>query len=183
MTSKRLPIVLAVLALLGWVRNSSAADTDLVASSERTVAQYKATDPGLGRLFEKSAGFAVFPNITKGGFVVGGAAGDGVVFSHGQAIGKVNLAQASIGAQIGGQTYSELIFFENENVLSRFKTSDLTFSAQVSAVALQSGVSQNAKYTDGVIVITAAKGGLMAEASVGGQKFRYEPFAKPIPTG
>jgi lipid-binding SYLF domain-containing protein len=113
--------------------------------------------------------------------VVGGAAGDGVVFSNGKAIGKVNLSQASFGAQIGGQTYSELIVFQNEETLTRFKTSDMTFSAQVSAVALQSGVSQNAKYTDGVMVITAAKGGLMAEAAVGGQKFHFKPFAEPLP--
>ena len=82
----------------------------------------------------------------------------------------------TIGAQVGGQTYREVIFFENEEAIERMKQSKMEFSSQVSAVAVKSGVSKNAKYTDGVSVFTQDLAGLMAEATVGGQKFKYTAF-------
>ncbi len=181
----RAAVFLAVGAVvLGFGPRAWAAhDEDLLTGAKETLGQYKATDPGLGVVLGDSAGYAVFPNVSKGGLVVGGAAGDGVVFSHGKAIGKVNLSQVTVGAQIGGQTYSQLIVFHDRLPLDELKANHLTFNAQVSAVALESGVSENAKYTNGVMVITASKGGFMAEASVGGQKFKYEPFDHPIPVG
>jgi lipid-binding SYLF domain-containing protein len=83
----------------------------------------------------------------------------------------------TVGAQVGGQEYSEVIFFQTPQVLADFKKGKSAFSAQASAVALTSGASANAKYQNGVAIFTATKGGLMAEASVGGQKFSFEPFA------
>ena len=150
---------------------------DHVANANKTVAVYKKTDPGLATFFEKAAGYAVFPGIGKGGAGLGGAYGTGILFEKGKATGKTTLTQVTVGLQLGGQTYSEIIFFETEESLAEFKGSNFAFSAQASAIALKSGVSVNAKYKDGVAVFTATKGGLMYEASVGGQKFTFVPFA------
>jgi lipid-binding SYLF domain-containing protein len=140
-----------------------------------TIAQFKAKDPSLANLFNTAQGYAVFPTVGKGGLVVGGAYGRGQLFEQGKMIGYVDLSQATIGAQIGGQSYSEIIFFENAQVLDSFKKGQFEFAAQASAVAVASGAGANAKYTNGVMVFTLGEKGLMAEASVGGQKFDYQP--------
>ena len=125
-------------------------------------------------LFEKSYGYVIFPNVGKGAVVVGGAAGSGAAYEHGKQIGIAKLTQVSVGFQFGGQAYREVIFFENKDAMDRFKENRIELSAQVSAVAAASGASANAKYVEGVMVFTMQKGGLMYEASVGGQKFKFE---------
>jgi lipid-binding SYLF domain-containing protein len=117
----------------------------------------------------------VFPSIAKGAIGIGGAHGKGQVFEKGKLIGEASVSQVTIGFQLGGQVYSEVIFFENKDTLESFKKSELAFSAQVSAVAAAEGASANAKYQLGVAVFTLAKGGLMYEASIGGQKFKFKP--------
>ncbi len=159
---------------------SSEGKAELTAKSENAVAAAKKTDPGLQKFFDTAAGYAVFPSVGKGGVGVGAAYGRGEVFERGgKLIGYTTLTQASIGLQLGGQTYTELIFFEDKAALDRFKAGNFTFAAQVSAVALKSGASANAKYASGVAVFTMGETGLMYEASVGGQKFTYEPVATP----
>jgi lipid-binding SYLF domain-containing protein len=133
------------------------------------------SDPGLKKFFDEAVGYAVFPTVGKGAVGLGGAYGRGELYEAGQLAGYCTLTQASIGLALGGQAYSELIFFETHAALDRFKTGNFTFAAQASAVALKSGASANAKYTDGVAVFTMAGAGLMYEASIGGQKFSYEP--------
>ena len=96
---------------------------------------------------------------------------------NGKAVGKTTLSQVTVGAQVGGQAYYEVIYFETAEALASFKKGEWTMAAQVSAVALKSGASANAKYKDGVAVFTLTKAGAMAEASVGGQKFSYEPIS------
>jgi lipid-binding SYLF domain-containing protein len=167
------------LALLLVSRAALAADTELIEDARATIETFKKTDPMLEKFFTSSAGYVVFPTIGKGAFVVGGAGGHGVLFVKGQPVGKASLGQATVGLQIGGQSYSEIIFFENASALNDFKRGNLALAAQTSAVALAAGRAANANYERGVAVFTASKGGLMAEASVGGQKFGYEPFAKP----
>jgi lipid-binding SYLF domain-containing protein len=115
----------------------------------------------------------------KGAIGVGGAYGRGEVWEGGKLVGYSTLTQASIGLALGGQSYTELIFFENKAALDRFKSGGFAFAAQASAVALKSGVSANAKYSDGVAVFTMGQTGLMYEASVGGQKFSFQPIATP----
>ncbi|MHC4677185.1 MAG: lipid-binding SYLF domain-containing protein [Planctomycetota bacterium] len=133
------------------------------------------SDPGLKKFFDEAAGYAVFPTVGKGAVGVGGAYGRGALYEGGQLEGYCTLTQASIGLALGGQAYTELIFFETKAALDRFKTGNFAFAAQASAVALKSGASANAKYTDGVAVFTMGEAGLMYEASIGGQKFSYEP--------
>ena len=132
------------------------------------------TDPGFKRFLDRAYGYAVFPTAGKGGLIVGGAYGHGEVFEQGMKIGYAEITQATVGAQIGGQQFTEVIAFENKNAMEKFKAGKFAFSAQVSAVALKSGASENAKYADGVAVFTATRGGLMAEAAIGGQKFAYQ---------
>ena len=166
-------VVVAPLALGGLSRAFGA---DHVSDATKTVGVYKKADPGLATFFDTAAGYAVFSGVGKGGAGIGGAYGKGILFEKGKAVGKTTLTQVTVGLQLGGQTYSEIIFFETEKALAEFKGSNFAFSAQASAVALKSGASANAKYRDGVAVFTATKAGLMFEASVGGQKFTYESF-------
>lgn len=144
----------------------------------QTIELFKTTDPQLGKLFQSSVGYAIFPSVGKGAFIVGGAAGTGCLYQGGAIIGQAKLVQATIGLQLGGQSYAEVIFFQNDDVIAAFKRNSFEMSAQVSAVAAASGASANAKYRQGVLVFTVAKGGLMYEASVGGQKFTFKPLAK-----
>jgi lipid-binding SYLF domain-containing protein len=158
----------------------AATDYQLVADAQRTLSTYKQTDPGIRSFIEGSAGYVVFPSVLKGGVGIGGAHGDGIVFERGVPVGRASLTQVSVGAQLGGQEYSEVIFFETPAALAQFKRNQFTFSAQASAVALKSGAAANARFKDNVAVFTAAKGGLMFEASLGGQRFKFESFAAPV---
>ncbi len=140
------------------------------------------TDPGLQKFFDTSAGYAVFPRVGKGAFVAGGAFGRGELFQEGRKVGYCSLTQATVGLAAGGQEYTEIIFFETPEAVNKFKAGDLTFSAQASAVALKTGASANAKYTNNVLVFTLGQAGLMVEASIGGQKFSFEPLGAVPPT-
>ena len=139
-----------------------------------TMSRFKAEDPSIQKLFDDAAGYAVFPSVGKGAIGVGGAYGRGELFEYGHVTGFCDMSQATIGFQLGGQAYSELIFFETANALTRFRRGNFAFAAQASAVAATAGASTTADYESGVIVFTMAKGGLMYEASVGGQKFNFE---------
>jgi lipid-binding SYLF domain-containing protein len=171
-----------VLLILGLFTRAAAAQTmDVtkdVKEAQETIAVFKKADPSLSRFFDNAIGYAVFPTVSKGAIGVGGATGSGVVFEKGKAIGKASLTQVTVGAQLGGQTYSEVIFFETPPAFTDFKKGTLALAAQLSAVAASADASKNVKYQDGVAVFTIGKGGLMAEASVGGQKFGFEPFEK-----
>jgi lipid-binding SYLF domain-containing protein len=146
----------------------------IIADSNSSKSEFITTDPLMKSIFDNAVGYVIFPNVGKGGIGVGGAAGNGTVYEGGKLIGMAKLSQVSIGFQAGGQAYREVVFFESKEALQRFKDSKFEFAAQVSAVAVKTGASGNAKYTNGVMVFTMQKGGLMYEASVGGQKFKYE---------
>jgi lipid-binding SYLF domain-containing protein len=154
---------------------SEESKAELNANSQAKIKLARETDPGLQKFFDSAAGYAVFPTVGKGAIGLGGAYGKGQLYEGGKPAGYCSLTQASIGLQLGGQSYTELIFFETKAALNNFKSGNFSFAAQVSAVALKSGVSANAKYADGVAVFTMGEAGLMYEASVGGQKFSYTP--------
>lgn len=171
-------ILLSMSAMLFFSLQLSAQSRQdkIFQNSEEARAAFIKTDPSMSTLFTNSYGYVIFPNVGKGAFIVGGAGANGAVYQNGREIGTAKLRQVSIGLQAGGQTYREVIFFENEEAMDRFKANKIEFSGQVSAVAAKSGASANAKYTDGVQVFTEQKNGLMVEASVGGQKFSYKPI-------
>ena len=177
------PILLIMLPFIqvqaGW--NPSAeekAEQQNVKNTKvaETLARFKNKDPSLKTFFKKAYGFAVFPTVGKGGIGIGGAYGSGEVFKKGRLIGKTSISQLTIGFQLGGQAYSELIFFKDKKTLDDFTSGNFEFSAQVSAVAVTAGASADVDYNNGVAIFTMAKGGLMYEASVGGQKFSFEPI-------
>jgi len=143
-------------------------------AAREVIAKFKLKDSSLEVFFKTAAGWAVFPTIAKGGFIIGGARGDGVVYQNDEVIGYTVVTQGTIGLQIGGQTYSEIVFFEDTAALNHFKAGNAEFSAQVSAVAVTAGASANAGYAEGVAIFTMAKGGAMLEASIGGQGFSFE---------
>jgi len=166
----------SVIFFAGPASAQSGKDMSLIEDCNKAKAEFIQTDALLSKLFEGAAGYVIFPNVGKGAVGVGGASGNGIVYEKGKMIGKAKMSQVSVGFQFGGQAYRELIFFENQETLDRFKKNKVEFSAQASAVAATAGASANAKYSDGVMIYTQQKGGLMYEASVGGQKFKFTKF-------
>jgi lipid-binding SYLF domain-containing protein len=151
-------------------------EKELIEDSKEAQTGFIGSDSLMQSLFANAYGYVIFPNIGKGAIGIGGAAGNGIVFEKGTPVGSAKMKQVSIGFQLGGQVYREVIFFENVEALDRFKQEKFEFAAQASAVAATKGASANVKYRDGVMVFTQEKKGLMYEASVGGQKFNYTAF-------
>lgn len=148
------------------------------ASVAEAVANFKNSDPSMQVFFDKAQGYAIFPTVGKGGIGIGGAYGKGEVYERERLVGKTSLTQVTVGFQLGGQAYSEIIFFKDKAALDHFKQGKFELGAQASAVAVTAGVSADAAYNNGVAIFTLAKGGLMYEASVGGQKFSYKPIGQ-----
>jgi lipid-binding SYLF domain-containing protein len=147
-----------------------------VDEANEAINNFKDTNSEIEKFFDSAYGYAVFPGIGKGGLGIGGAAGKGTIYQGGAPVADTKMTQLTVGLQAGGQKYAEVIFFEDENAYNRFISDKFEFAAQVSAVALKSGVSLDAKYTDGMLVFTIPIGGLMYEASIGGQKFKTEMY-------
>ena len=144
----------------------------LLTESVTALKRMSAEDPGVSALVKRGAGYALFPTVTKGGLVVGGARGQGVLYEQGRHTAYCDLTQATVGAQVGGQTFSELLVFENRAALDRFKAGQLAFAADASAVALQRGVaSADIPFVEGISVVVSPLSGAMVEAAVGGQQF------------
>jgi lipid-binding SYLF domain-containing protein len=141
----------------------------------KAILSIKQADPGIEAFFDNAAGYAVFPSVGKGGIVVGGAYGKGLVIVGDRVDGRTTMTQATVGLQLGGQVYSQFIFFKDEAAIENFRRGNFEFGAQASAVAATKGASADTSYDKGVAVFTNASGGLMVEGSVGGQKFTYEP--------
>ena len=145
------------------------------AAVEETIAKFREADSSMKVFFEKAYGYVVFPGVGKGGFIIGGGHGTGWVYEQGNHIGRATVTQLTVGAQIGGQSYREIIFFKDKKTLDDFKKGNVELSAQASAIIVKQGASKDASYDNGVDVFTMPKKGAMAEASVGGQKFKYTP--------
>jgi lipid-binding SYLF domain-containing protein len=170
-----LPTLVLVVAAAAMPTRAPAQSDQQVAE---TIAKFEQGDPGMQAWFREAYGYAVFPGVGKGGIGIGGARGSGLVYERGKRIGKVTLTQVTIGFQLGGQAFSEVIFFKDKTALDDFTRGNFEFDAGVSAVALTAGASRDLAYSKGVAVMTATKGGLMYEASVGGQKFDYKAEGK-----
>jgi lipid-binding SYLF domain-containing protein len=174
-----LALVLSALPLAGVGCSAPRASGNKLVTLQTNVAaaidDFVEEDPGIQAWFDESYGYAIFPSVGKGGIGVGGAYGSGLVYEQSRLIGTTALTQATIGFQLGGQSYQQVIFFENKRSLDRFTGGNFEFAAQVSAVALTAGASADADFRDGMAIFTMENGGLMYEASVGGQKFSFRP--------
>ena len=131
-------------------------------------------DPSLEGTVNENYAHAIFPSVGKGAVGVGGSYGRGEVYKGDKFIGYADVSQGSVGVSLGGQTFAELIIFKDEKALSTFTDNKFTFSADASAVALKEGAAKTAKFTNGVAVVTQPKGGLMFDASIGGQQFTFK---------
>jgi lipid-binding SYLF domain-containing protein len=167
----RLTALLVAAGLLCITAVSSAEDVASV------IKKFKEKDPGMAKVFADAYGYVVFPTVGKGAIGIGGAHGKGEVYERGTLIGKSTLNQVTVGFQLGGQSYSEVIFFKDKTALDDFRRGNFELSAQASAIALTASVSKELAYNKGVAIVTMGKGGLMYEASVGGQKFSYKPIS------
>jgi lipid-binding SYLF domain-containing protein len=133
----------------------------------------KKKDPAMVKWFDTAYAYAVFPRVGKGGIGIGGAHGKGLVIRNEVTVGYTSLSQVTLGFQLGGQVYAQYIMFKDKTAFDHFTRGNFEMGAQVSAVAITLGASADANYDGGVAVFTIAEGGLMYEASIGGQKFRY----------
>ena len=167
-------LVAGILMTITGVAQSDAKKEEIVADAKAAKAEFIKADAKMSGLFSKAYGYVIFPNVGKGAIGIGGASGNGVAYEKGAQVGMAKMTQVSIGFQWGGQAYREVIFFETKSDMDRFKENRVELSAQVSAVAAAAGASANAKYVEGVMVFTMQKGGLMYEAAVGGQKFKFD---------
>lgn len=183
------PLVRTVLFLLALSFSFSVARADEYSATRKMF-----VDAGIGSMFSSAYGYALFPTIGKAGFVVGGAYGEGRVYQRGKHIGDTTMTQATIGFQLGGAGFSQVIFFQDQRAFSEFTRGNFEFGAEVHAVALTAaaGVSANTSgssatasggknnaniqgygYNKGMATFTITKGGLMYEVTAGGQKFTF----------
>ena len=176
-TSKMATVVLALVLSISLNAQVGNWNPELENESKEALSTILEKTPKLESFKNEAYGYTVFPKITKAAIAIGGAAGNGIVFKDDQIVGSSKLKQATVGIQFGGQQYIEVIFFENEDSFEKFINGKLKFDAQASAVALKEGASIDAAYQDGVAVFTMTKGGLMYEASIGGQHFKYQSKA------
>ena len=171
---------LSLMAFVVLVSSSSLwafePDTDdrLQLAVAKAILDLQDKDPGMKKFFDSAPGYAVFPKVGKGGIGIGGAHGKGLVIESDKVVGKTSLSQITIGFQLGGPVYAQFIFFEDQTALENFHRGNFEFGAQASAVAVTLGVSADADYDKGVAVFTNVVGGLMYEATISGQKFKYK---------
>jgi lipid-binding SYLF domain-containing protein len=170
-TSIFLVTMLAFTSTQAW--DPKGLEEDIVKGQEAIDALLE-DNPSMQRYFDAAAGYVVIPTVGKGGIGIGGARGKGLLYENGAPTAEVTMTQLSIGFQWGGQAYSEYIFFKDTGALEHFKKGNYELGAQASAVAVTAGASVDAGYESGVAIFTRAKGGLMYEAAVGGQKFKVK---------
>jgi lipid-binding SYLF domain-containing protein len=176
-----LALVGAAAMLLGGCSTAPETNSEraqLHNDTDATMSDFKVQDPSLDGLLRNSYGYAIFPSVGKGAVGVGAAYGQGQVYENGKMIGYADMSQANVGASIGGQTFAELIVFRTPEAMQAFKSSQLTFTADVSAVAAKAGAASNVKWTNDIAVFSWVKGGLMADAAIGGQKFNFQPLSQ-----
>jgi len=170
-TSTFLVMLLAFTSTQAWDPKGIEED---VAKGQKAIDALLENNPSMQRYFDAAAGYVVIPTVGKAGIGIGGARGKGLLYENGEPTSEVTMTQLSIGFQWGGQAYSEFLFFEDATSLEHFKKGNYELGAQASAVAVTKGASIDAGYESGVAIFTQAKGGLMYEAAVGGQKFKVK---------
>jgi lipid-binding SYLF domain-containing protein len=152
----------------------------LVAEADAALTSMEARDPSLRDLVDRAPGYVMFPDVGTAGAGIGGAYGRGIVYERGRPVGFAELNQGSIGLQLGAESYSELIVFENDAALNRLKSGDFDVGAEAHAVALKAGAGKAATFQGGAAVFQHTRGGLMAAAAINGQKLNYQPMDQSI---
>jgi len=171
------PVRKFVSKALSLAAKEKEAIEELHEESKATVRRMAEQDPGLQQLLDRAHAYAVFPEVGKASAVVGGAFGKGEVFQRGHLVGYAALVQLTLGVQLGGQTFSEIVVFEDGPALQRFKAGRTAFAANASAVLVKAGAAASNNYQSGVMVFVSSEGGMMLEAAIGAQKFVFKPAA------
>jgi len=173
-----LPLVAILAAVAGCDTaspDSPGTRTAIAQESNTALERMYAQDPGLRNLTANAYGYAIFPEVGEAAVGIGGASGKGIVYKGGQRVGTVTLEQASIGVQLGGQTFGELIIFQDEHALNRLMNNSVEFGADASATIVKAGAAGSTNFANGVQIYILPKGGLMAGVSLNGQKFHFIP--------
>ena len=176
MKNVKIVLTTCILLLTFGAFSQSGEDYEIISRSKMIKKEFQTMDTALNRLFTSSSGYAIFPKVGEGSLIVGGASGNGVLYENGSMIGMASLLKLDIGMQAGGQYFAEVIFFKTNEALNNFKEGEFEFSAEASAIALEKGVAIKANYDDDVIVIVKPEVGIMADLSVGAQKFEFKPM-------
>jgi lipid-binding SYLF domain-containing protein len=169
---------LAVLAIATGCTTTGKRSNELSTDVKDARADFLNSDDTLASALANATGYAIFPNVNSGAAFIGAAAGRGELFERGNRhpLGDIALNQLTVGVQAGGEVYSELILFQDAAALNNFKHANFQFAGQATAVVAAEGVSANAKYDQGVIILTLPQNGLMTQASIGGQTFDFTPY-------
>ncbi|MDJ0945663.1 MAG: hypothetical protein QNJ30_19520 [Kiloniellales bacterium] len=169
--------VLGLCLVIGAWSGPAAAGWDAASQrlAEEAIAAFKEDNPRTKIFFAKSHGYAVFPAVTKGGLILGGAGGSGTVYEQGRVVGGSSVTQFTFGVQFGGMSFRQIVFFRDKAALERFKAGTLEMSGDVSSVAVTTGAANALDFADDTAVFTLADGGLMFELSLGGQNLSFEP--------
>lgn len=149
--------------------------TSIEESALATLKRLEEKDRGLRQVLKKAHAYAVFPSVGKASLVVGGSYGRGAVFEKGKFIGHATISQLTIGVQIGGDTFSQVLVFENKDALERLKKGKMAFAADASAVLVKAGAAAMKGFPYGVASYAYSRGGMLLEAVIGGQKFKFKP--------
>lgn len=166
-------LIFLVFASCGSMKKTG---DDLVSDAQQAKSTIEQNFPEMSDHFDDAVGYAIFPNVGKGAYVIGGASGNGAVYENGNLVGYGDLKQVDVGLQIGGKAFIEVLFFETQEALNDFKNGSYELSANATAVVLDEGASRTLDFTDGVAVVTMPKEGAMAGVSVGGQRFDFRPL-------
>lgn len=173
------PVFLFILVSLFTTYTVQAQDSKeerLMDDAENAKSGFAGSSKQIEQLFNNAYAYVILPNVGKGAAGIGAAAGSGIVYEQGKVIGSVKMKQLTVGLQVGGESFREVIFFEDKETLERFKTNEFEFASQTSAAAINAENDKDASYNDGVLVFTQKKTGLMYDASIGGQRFNYNAF-------
>lgn len=172
---KKTGLALLLVFLMAPIATAQTSDQKrIIDDAERAKQTVIEKDSQMRELFNNSVGYAIFPNVGKGAYIVGGASGNGAVYENGELIGMTDLKQLDVGLQLGGQAFIQVLLFRTQAALDSFKEGKYKLSGNASAVALDKGRAESIEFRDGVGVVTMPKAGAMVEVSVGGQKFNFE---------
>jgi lipid-binding SYLF domain-containing protein len=171
-----IPALLLCAAPHASAKRQKKSDSEISQEVKEIKKQWQEKDSTFNATLKKAYGYVIFPEVGKGGFIVGASHGEGEVYKKGKLIGHAKMTQTTVGAQVGGQTYAEVILFENKKALDRFKAGRFEGSAAATAIGGKKGAASASKYKDGTAIMVLPLKGGMAEAAGGGQKFAFEPL-------
>ncbi|MGB5705059.1 MAG: lipid-binding SYLF domain-containing protein [Polyangiales bacterium] len=170
------PALILCAAPPASAKRQKKSDSEIQQQVEEAKKTWQSQDDSFNSTLGGAYAYVIFPEVGKGGFIVGASHGEGAVYKKGKLIGHAKMTQTTVGAQVGGQTYAEVILFENKKALDRFKGGRFEGSAAATAIGGKKGAAAACKYKDGVAIMVLPLKGAMAEAAGGGQKFNFEPL-------